>query len=257
MTTARAALLIATVLLGACDAAPVGADGPSDVDDADAETAALVPTGKADAIDLVGLYAARAAAHQEGDVTTLELFAAGASPSAPGERDYVRTRCYHAGCALPLVETSTFDTYASSSGRTYLRFWSVRITDATDGTRTTTPVIADVYELTRTAARIKLRKSYTSRWVTLAKTTPAARCAATAGTWTADACTCPGTVPGAWPTSIFVPGAGGCIARPADDESNCDDSHGLWSDDDATLAGAYCVCGLGAYDDATGACAAI
>lgn len=255
MSPYRSSLLVATCLLAACAEPP--ATAPDDTDDNEAESAALVLTGKADAAALVGLYAARSSSHQDGDVTTLELFAPGARPGAPAETAFVRTRCYHVGCSMPLVESNRFDTYVSSGGKTYLRFWSVTIADAPDGTRTATPTIADVYELTRTASRIKLRKSYGSRWVTLATTTPAARCSASAGSWAGDSCTCPGTTPGTFPAVIFVPGGGGCIARPADNESACDDSQGLWMDDDATLAGSFCVCALGEYVAATGACAAI
>lgn len=217
-----------------------------DTDDAEAEIGQAQLAGKADGSSFEGLYASRTSSHREGDVTALEL-------SGPS---YVRTRCYRAGCALPLPETDAFDTYVSASGKTYVRFWSVEIVDGDSG-RQSEPRLADVYEIARTTTGIKLRKSYTTRWVTLTKTTPAARCTATGGAWSTDTCACPGNTPGELASRIFVAGAGGCIATPGANESNCDDSRGMWTDDDATLTGAYCICGAGRFDDASGACATI
>jgi hypothetical protein len=162
----------------------------------------------------------------------------------------VRERCYHTGCALPLPETDHYDTYASSAGNHYVRFWSFTVSKDADGNLVTTPKIADVYEIVATSYGIKLRKSYTSRWVSLYRTTAATACTSTLGTWTSSDCTCPAT-------DVFVAGAGGCVTSPGANESNCDASNGLWTDDDATLIGAYCECGSGRYDDATGSCTAI
>lgn len=100
-----------------------------------------------------------------------------------------------------------------------------------------------------------LRKSYSSRWITLYKATAKSLCTGDGGSWASDECTCPGNTPGAWPNTIFV--AGGCIATPGASKDGCDTSGGLWTDDDATAIGSYCVCGVGRYDDASGSCASI
>ena len=217
------------------------------MDDAEAEIAqAQLADGKADGASFAGLYASHTASHRDGDVTTLEL----------AGNAYVRTRCYRTGCALPLPEADAFDTYVSSGGKTYVRFWTVDVVQTSSGLDTAKK-LADVYEIVPTTTGIKLRKSYTTRWVTLAKTTPAARCTATGGAWAAGSCTCAGNTPGTFASAIFVAGAGGCVANPGASESNCDDSMGLWTDDDATPTGSFCICGAGRYDDASGACATI
>ena len=93
--------------------------------------------------------------------------------------------------------------------------------------------------------------------MTLYKTTATAQCSAQGGAWANSDCSCPGNTPGMWAATIFIPGAGGCIATPGASEDGCDSSDGLWTDDDATLIGSYCECGAGRYDDAAGSCAAI
>ena len=138
---------------------------------------------------------------------------------------FVRARCYRASCSLEVPETGTFDEYTSSTGHSYVRFYN--------GMK-----VADVYEIRAFARGVQLRKAYATRWQSLYTTTadPNPMCAS---------------------GQEYVAGAGGCIATPGASESNCDDSMGMWTDDDATLIGSYCICGIGEYLDATGACAAI
>jgi hypothetical protein len=236
----------------ACATADAPTDPTNDTSDDEAETA-TPQIAPAAAPPFAGLYTTHATTHQNGDITSLQLLTA--THLGTPQSTYVRERCYHTNCALPLPETDHYDSYTSAAGKTYLRFWSFTAKD--DGTGlVTTPAIADVYEVLTTSYGIKLRKSYTSRWLALYKTTPAKQCTATGGMYTTD-CACPLNIPGEYPKQVFVPGAGGCLAMPGDNESNCDGSMGQWADDDATLTGAYCVCQLGYYDDATGTCAAI
>jgi hypothetical protein len=217
--------------------------GDVDPDDLDAETG----SASADAsVAFTGVYVTHASHHYNGDITSLQLL-----PAATAGTLYVRERCYHASCSLPVAETDHYDTYTSSSGKTYVRFYSVEIGHDTSGNLTSTPVIADVYEIQTTSYGVRLRKSYTTRWFALYRTTSAATCRGSGGAATGDVCACSVS------TQVFAPGAGGCIAPAAANESNCDDSTGQWTDDDATLVGAYCVCGEGRFVDATGACAAI
>ena len=246
------AIVIGLGLLAGCATAP---DANAETDDGEAETATAQAVGKADGASFVGLYKTHSKAHQSGDVITLQLLADDGKPGGGTTTAYVRERCYRASCALPLPETDRYDTYVSSGGKTYVRFWS--FTKDAVGTTATTPAIADVYEIRATSYGIKLRKSYTTRWVSLYRTTGDAQCTASGGIWNGADCACPLNVPTQFPTQVFVAGGGGCVSRPGDNESHCDDSNGLWADDDATLTGAYCVCGLGRYDDATGTCAAI
>ena len=41
---------------------------------------------------------------------------------------FMRARCYHAGCAINAPETDAYDEYTSSSGHTYVRFYGQEIT---------------------------------------------------------------------------------------------------------------------------------
>lgn len=222
-------LVLVVGLLSACGdlAAPP-------VDDGDADTASAQATDTG----LVGLFASADTGHQDTDLVSLELTATGT---------YVRARCYHVGCAVVVPETDRFDRYVSASGLTYVRFWSFDTSRDAGGALDVTPEIADVYEIRTTASGVELRKSHTTRWVQLARTTPAAACR---GTWDGAACACAAH-------ETFVPGAGGCIATPGASEARCDGSDGLWTDDDATAIGSYCECGQGRRVDASGTCTAI
>src|SRR5205085_2251782 len=97
-----------------------------------------------------GTFASHATHFYSGDLPALELRTDGR---------YVRARCYHASCALRLPETDKFDTYTSSSGKTYVRFWTFTVARDANDELQETPAIADVYEIRATTSGIKLRKS--------------------------------------------------------------------------------------------------
>src|SRR5260221_10793965 len=78
-----------------------------DSSDAEAEAAPEQALGKADAPTFTGLYATTTTTLHAGDVPDLQLLDGG---------QYVRRRCYHTSCALPVAETDKYDTYTSSSG---------------------------------------------------------------------------------------------------------------------------------------------
>ena len=227
----RAALL-AIVLAGCTTAA---------TDDGEAEMAPPQPVGKTDAAQFLGLYASHATHHYDGDIPDLELRSDG---------QFVRERCYHASCAIAAPETDAYDEYTSSSGHTYVRFYGQKIADNETS-------IADVYEIRAFSGGVQLRKAYSTRWQSLYTTTEAHACTASGGTYANNSCGCPANQPSMFPAQTFVPGAGGCIATPGASESNCDDSHGMWTDDDATAIGSYCICSIGEYLAATGSCTAL
>lgn len=211
-------------------------------DDGEAENApAQVASGKADGAAFTGLYQAHTTHHYNGDVPAVQLDATGV---------YVRARCYRASCALQVSETDHFDTYTSSSGKTYVRFWSWN----PDGNGGQDPTIADVYEIRTFSKGIQLRKAYSTRWQSLYTSSPSLACLASGGAWNQTDCSCPGNTPGAWPATIFVVGAGGCVHNPGSNETNCDDSQGEWTDDDAAKNGTFCLCGAGRYLDDAGSC---
>ncbi len=244
----RTSLLLcagAAVLGMACE----GGDDPgTDAGDADAEAAPATPLGKADAASLDGLYATATTSLRAGDVPTVQFLPDGA---------YVRARCYHARCGLEVAETDHYDV-VKSKGHTYVRFWSFTIAVDAAGDRTPTPVLADVYELRHVAQGIKLRKTYTSRWLTLDAASQTDLCDATGGAWSNATCACPGAGPLDDNHGGFVAGAGGCVEIPGGGESACDDSGGLYTDDETTPVGTYCECGLGRYvAPGPGACARI
>lgn len=225
-------LLTAVLALGAC------ATADDDLDDAEAETA----TGQEVSGSLVGLYSTSASLTlANGDIANLELRAGGT---------YVRMRCYHAGCAQQAPETDHYDTYTSSSGKTYVRFYSFEILwNAAHDDREEKRVVADVYEVQKTSTTIKLRKSYSSRWVTLRRTTAKTLCTSDGGSWSSSACACPGGG-GGWSNDgyvVFAPGAGGCVMAAGANEDACDTTDGMWTDDDATPLGVYCRCQKGTY----------
>jgi len=233
----RAAL--ALILVASCTSAPS--------DDGEAESAPPQALGKADGASFTGIFQSHTTHHYNGDIPAIELRADG---------KYVRERCYRASCALPVPETDAYDLYTSSSGKTYVRFHAQDITIDSDGNIQNTPVVTDVYEIRSFSKGIQLRKSYSTRWQSLYLSSPGLACTTSGGTWTTD-CACPLNQPNTWPVQTFVAGAGGCIATPGASESNCDDSHGMWTDDDGTLIGSYCICTQGEYLTAAGGCAAI
>ena len=241
-------------------AAVACSDSADDASDSEADVAPAQPTdGKADGIDFTGLYHSAATTHYNNDIPDLELRAPITVGANAGETQFVRSRCYHSSCALELPQTNDYNLYTSTSGLTYVRFLTDQIWVDSSGNLQSQKQIDDVYEIRPTSTGIKLRKAHTTRWFSLPRATPAGQCARTGGTWesTVSNCNCPGNTPSMFAATIFVPGAGGCIANPGADESNCDASQGMWTDDEATLIGSYCVCGYGRYDDATGSCASI
>ncbi|HUS33468.1 MAG TPA: hypothetical protein VMZ53_33430 [Kofleriaceae bacterium] len=216
-------------------------------DDGEASAAPAQELGKEDSAAYLGQFRSHATRHYNGDVPALELRADGS---------YIRARCYHASCALQVAETDHYDTYTSSSGKSYIRFWSFTAVRDADDNLTHDARIADVYEVRTFSHGIQVRKAYSSRWQSLYTSSPSLACAATGGTWASDACTCAGNDPTDWwPNNIFIAGAGGCMHNPGTSEENCDATNGEWTDDDATLTGSYCLCGFGRYLDDDGACA--
>ena len=213
-----------------------------DMDDADAEMAGAQPMA-AEPSKFTGLYAvtATAATRREGDLVALEL-----TPTAA----YVRARCYHDGCGLVVPETDRFDHYTSTGGIEYLRFWSFDVSRDAGGGLEQTPEVVDAYEVHATAKGFRLRKSHTTRWIEMTTQTPDAACSTAGGKWDGGMCSCASGL-------IFVSGAGGCVPEPAANEARCDASDGLWTDDDATLIGSYCLCGQGRLIDNDGSCTTI
>jgi len=207
-------------------------------DDGEAFDAPAQPIGKADAAAFTGIYASHASHHYNGDVPDLELRSDG---------QFVRERCYRGSCALQAPEFGAFDQYTSSSGHTYVRFYS-----AYDATK-----VVDVYEIRASSKGVQLRKAYQARWQSLYLSSAGLACASSGGSWSGADCACPLNQPGVYPAQAFVPGAGGCIAMPGANESSCDDSMGMWTDDDSTLIDSYCICPAADYLDSTGACTAI
>src|SRR6185312_1829865 len=175
----RAALLV--IVLAGCTTAAT--------DDGEAEMAPPQPVGKTDAAQFLGLYASHATHHYNGDVPDLELRSDG---------QFVRERCYHASCALEVPETGAFDQYTSSTGHTYVRFYS-----AYDASK-----VLDVYEIRTFTKGVQLRKAYSTRWVSLYLSSAGLACASSGGTYTGTDCACPGNQPTMYPAQVFVPGAG-------------------------------------------------
>ncbi|HSN27860.1 MAG TPA: hypothetical protein VLT45_16335 [Kofleriaceae bacterium] len=220
----------------------------ADLDDNEAFDAPPQAVGKADAPAFVGIYASHLTHHYNGDVPNLELRADGR---------YVRQRCYHGSCALEVPETDTFDEYTSSTGRTYLRFYGQDIGHDDNGNLVNTEVVADVYEIRTFSKGVQLRKAYSTRWQSLYLSSPELACATSGGSYDGVNCACPLNQPMTYPAQVFVAGAGGCIANPGASESNCDDSNGMWTDDESTLIDSFCICSVGEYLDDTGSCSAI
>ncbi|MCA1663413.1 MAG: hypothetical protein LC659_03945 [Myxococcales bacterium] len=103
-----------------------------------------------------------------------------------------------------------------------------------------------MYSYSRTGKTLKLRLVRGSRWMTLAAVAESDLCTASGGAWSGS-CDCGA----AWPMS-YSPGAGGCWMASAAGESACDDTRGIYSDDEANLAGTFCDCGYGRHLDASG-----
>jgi hypothetical protein len=206
------------------------ADGVPE-DDAVVDDGGGVELGKADGFDPSGVYAmAAGVAPWNGDIPNLELHA----------DTYVRNRCYGWDCEQMVPETDRFDLVRSSSGRSYLRFWSFEVqwSDAA-GDRDEVPVIADVYEVKMTAGGLQLRKTWTNHWQTLARASLSALCRDSGGLpGSGGSCECR-------QRQFFCVGAGGCIDPVVGTEDACDTTDGMYTDDDATPIGTFCRCGYG------------
>lgn len=156
-----------------------------------------------------------------------------------GDGGFAWTRCYDADCVAPVVEDGTYQ-LTTSSGKRYVSFYQV-------GRAGDTKVhFNSMYAYSRTSNALKLRKTYSSRWMTLASVAEGDLCVASGGTWNGS-CGCDG----GWPTS-YSPGAGGCWVAPAAGESACDDTQGVYSDDETNAAGTFCDCGIGRHLEESG-----
>jgi hypothetical protein len=228
--------------------------GCSDVavdDDGEAETGEAIELGKADADTFAGLYRwARAdRPYWNTDVPALELAGTG----------YIRSRCYGFDCEKLIPQTGRREIVRTSSGKDFVRFLSfTRTWDENAGEWLEEPALADTFEIKKTTKGIKLRKTYSSRWITLDKVTKEKTCVASGGEWgaTDPACTCENVANADWSHYVgFFPGLGGCFEIFAANEDGCSES-GSYTDDDSTSIGTYCHCPLDTYETQSG-CAAI
>jgi hypothetical protein len=230
----RLALLLPILSLAAC----VSADD-TDASDNAAETAPVTASGgKADdALGIVGTAYEMTSptTYKAGDITNLELT----------DTSYVRGRCYHTGCSTWAPETNHWDSFTSGTHH-YLRFYSF----TKDGSGNETQVIADAYEVKKLSTGIKLRKTYTSRWITLAARTSQVLCGESGGTWSNATCDC-GPMQG--PDWVLpIDGLGGCFQAPTGTEASCDATGGDYTDDDTTAIGTFCLCPIGTMVTETG-----
>lgn len=81
-------------------------------------------------ISFNGLCVATTPSLRAGDIANLELV------NTNNNNAYVRSRCYHANCSLGVAETDRFDAYKSTSGKTYLRFWTFEVIELGDKSST-------------------------------------------------------------------------------------------------------------------------
>lgn len=138
------------------------------------------------------------------------------------------TRCPDAACADPVREDGTWQ-----SGHGTLRFFQ-------QGPKgDPSPHLQATYAYAVKGGKLWLRAQGAA--FAMEKVTEPQLCSASGGAWTsAAACDCGK----GWPTA-WSPGAGGCWQSPAVSEEACDATQGSWTDDDATLIGTYCECGIG------------
>ncbi len=249
----RVALLLPILSFAAC-VSPAD-NGETDAADAAAESApAQDALGKADApLTIAGTAyeMVSPSTYRAGDITNLELLPAPIKPGVPDPQTYVRGRCYHAGCSTWATETNHYD-WVKSSGHNYVRFWSF----TKDASGNETAKVADTYEVKKTSTGIKLRKTYTSRWISLDARTDQQLCGESGGTWTTS-CDCgPQYTPDGKDYNMMISGLGGCVATPIGSEDSCDSTGGDYTDDDVSAIGTYCICPLGTMVTETG-CQAI
>ena len=233
-------------LVAACAA------GPTDDESLDGEDL----TGKADGISFSGTYLLAGVGQVDGDIPSLAL---------AGDGSYVRARCYGTACAKLVPETDRYKLVKASSGKTYVRFERFAWTDFDN--RESEQEVVDSYEIKKVDGGIALRKTYSSRWLTLSRRIQRTVCTASSGTWKPDEellgaeagttthCDC-GPGHGEWGGPAFVPGAGGCIDSSMASEQECDDTRGRYVDDDRDKLGDYCLCPIDTAPTDDG-CAAI
>lgn len=266
--------------LAGCTAPASNADAEP-VDSSEGDLSARSPASLAAFADK-NWVATKAVAH-DGDLRELRLYSDGS---------YVRLRCYGAACAEAVPETDRYTAFRSS-GKTYLELWSfervlvpgpppkVKGGAPSPPAYENNPVVADTYEIKATGSGIKLRRTYSSRWVTLTATSDEALCAASGGSWSLPVVTPPSTTSKVPPTTKgtqpatpppasmtpsapvapvavdawnachcaagegYVAGGGGCVHIAVSTEAACDSTNGSYTDDDATRLGTYCACGIG------------
>lgn len=292
MTTTNAAagcIAMAIAIAGVSAVGCGGARGDAEADEtADDSSLALVAKMPAKVTAIAeknwSASVAPGSGADDGDILALRLYT--------GDGSYVRRRCYGADCAQAVAETDRFTAF-TAKGKTYLQFHSftrevVPAPPTPPGGKPRGPevqdhdVVADTYELRTSGSSIKLRKTYSSRWVKLTAVDDADLCASSGGSWDeqpamptpqpvkvppttkgqqpaapapapATSANAPATPPPA-PTYAcrcsagdqwYVPGAGGCMHVAVSSETACDDTNGSYTDDDATRLGTYCQCGLG------------
>jgi hypothetical protein len=220
------------------------------VDDGDAELGSVVELGKGDASDFAGIYrwADASRPYWNNDIPSLQLAGSG----------YVRSRCFGFNCAT-LVPQFGDRKIVRVSGKVFVRFMSfTREWNADNEEWIETPVLADTYEIKKTTRGIKLRKTYTSRWISLDKITERQACTLSGGDWGIETppCTCDAVANPDWSHYMAsFPGLGGCFEIFAANEDGCS-STGSYTDDDATVIGTYCSCPLGTHETQAG-CEAI
>jgi hypothetical protein len=284
-----AALVVAAVSAGAgCTAQTTDVEA---VDTTEGDLSARAPANLAALV--AKNWVATGAVASDGDVRQLRLYADGT---------YVRLRCYGPSCGAAVAETDRYTAFRSS-GKTYVEFWSfervlvpgpppkIKGGAPSPPEHIDHPVVADVYEIKATGSSIKLRKTFSSRWVTLHVTSDEALCTVSGGTWSPPAGTPASTTPkvpptakgqqpatpppavaapvaptpapvDAWnschcaPDEGYVAGGGGCTHIASAAEDACDSTNGSYADDDPTKLGTYCACGVGRTLDDTG-CTAI
>jgi hypothetical protein len=225
------------------------ASAGDELDDAEADASELSVTA-ADKASLSGVYrwADASKPYWNNDIPSLDLAAT----------RYVRSRCYGWDCEHLVAQTGAVRWVKSSTNKIYLRFMSFE--KQLEGEEWIEhAVVADTFEIKKTASGVALRKTYSSRWIALDASTPAGACDASGGTWSAaDAtCACPALPAADWSHRIdFVPGLGGCFEIFASNEEGCDETHGAYLDDDASALGTWCLCPVGTYETQAG-CAAL
>jgi hypothetical protein len=215
--------LLLVVLFAGC------ADAPADTIDDSAQT--FLDDGKFDgtsAPDLSGSWQMFSSTFHKNDVTNLEF---GMHNGLPMQ--FVRGRCADSGCSEWAPETGGYQQLRNASGTKYIRF--------------TIGQGGDLYAYSLSRGRLLLRKANTTRWVALGPITDQQMCNQSGGTWTTY-CDCSAINDGGnlhFPA--FVRGLGGCVIPPGIGESQCDDTGGNWSDDDAAPDGSFCTCPYGQW----------